>query len=239
MFLIGESLAILTVLSLSAMVSNGGAIKGGGAYYMISRSLGPELGGAIGILFYTAYAVGTSFYTIGLGTELVESFIAPRGVDKPGSEWIDALDYKPVSQPHNPFYWADIIDPAENATGDTWSRQDARMWTTVLASAVLLFFTVVSMLGAKFFAKFNSLLFLVQGMSILVALLSLWFSSETDIQNGGKYHPPSLEMIRNNSHAAYSADVQCGGVMCSFPMVFGIIFPAMSGIMEVCNKTLC
>jgi potassium/chloride transporter 9 len=72
-FAVGETAAILTVLSLSAIVSNG-TMKGGGSYYMISRCLGPEFGGSIGLLFYFAYAVGTSFYVIGFATEIVDTF---------------------------------------------------------------------------------------------------------------------------------------------------------------------
>lgn len=63
-FVIGETLCIITVLSLSAIITNGD-MAGGGSYYMISRSLGPEFGGAIGILFYIAYAFGASFYFVG------------------------------------------------------------------------------------------------------------------------------------------------------------------------------
>lgn len=47
--IISTVVTVLTSLSMSAICTNG-EVKGGGTYYLISRSLGPEFGGAIGLI---------------------------------------------------------------------------------------------------------------------------------------------------------------------------------------------
>ncbi|KAK7068982.1 hypothetical protein SK128_015900 [Halocaridina rubra] len=54
----------VTTLSMSAIGTNG-QIKGGGTYFMISRSLGPEFGGATGIIFSFANAINSSLNIVG------------------------------------------------------------------------------------------------------------------------------------------------------------------------------
>ena len=62
---------VITTISMSA-VSTNGQIKGGGIYYMISRSLGPEFGGAIGIMFTIANSIAVSMYIIGFCDSLID-----------------------------------------------------------------------------------------------------------------------------------------------------------------------
>ena len=63
---------MLTSISMSAIATNG-VVPGGGSYFMISRALGPEFGGAVGILFYLGTSVASSMYIIGAIEILVVS----------------------------------------------------------------------------------------------------------------------------------------------------------------------
>ena len=63
----------LTAVSLAAIATNT-RVKGGGAYYLISRSLGVEFGGAIAFVFYLAQAVSVAMYVIGFSEAFVATF---------------------------------------------------------------------------------------------------------------------------------------------------------------------
>ncbi|KAE9421443.1 hypothetical protein Angca_002249, partial [Angiostrongylus cantonensis] len=71
------SVTFLTAISLSAIATNG-VVSGGGPYYMISRNLGPELGGAVGILFYLGTTIAASMYLTG-AVEIFLLYILPEG----------------------------------------------------------------------------------------------------------------------------------------------------------------
>ena len=58
------SITFLTSLSIAASSTNI-TVKGGGAYFLISRSFGKEIGAAIGLPLYLAQAIGIAFYVTG------------------------------------------------------------------------------------------------------------------------------------------------------------------------------
>lgn len=66
---LANSISIITSLSLAAISTNL-KVKGGGPYYLISRTLGHEFGGSIGIVLYIAQSVSIAFYCLGFGEAL-------------------------------------------------------------------------------------------------------------------------------------------------------------------------
>lgn len=64
--LLANGISVLTSVSLSAIATNL-KVKGGGDYYVISRTLGHEFGGAIGIVVFLAQSVSIAFYCLGFG----------------------------------------------------------------------------------------------------------------------------------------------------------------------------
>lgn len=70
---LGTSITFLTALSIASIATDQ-RVRGGGAYYMISRSLGVESGGAIGIPLYIAQALSVALYTVGFAESVVQVF---------------------------------------------------------------------------------------------------------------------------------------------------------------------
>ncbi|XP_010740004.3 solute carrier family 12 member 7 isoform X2 [Larimichthys crocea] len=70
------SCTMLTAISMSAIATNG-VVPAGGSYYMISRSLGPEFGGAVGLCFYLGTTFAGSMYILGT-IEILLTYIVPK-----------------------------------------------------------------------------------------------------------------------------------------------------------------
>jgi len=76
------------LISMCALATNG-KMKAGGSYFMISRSLGPEVGGAIGVVFFLANVLSTAFNVQGMCALLASNeagsftgfFSTPTGVN--------------------------------------------------------------------------------------------------------------------------------------------------------------
>ncbi|KAJ6666090.1 hypothetical protein lerEdw1_000994 [Lerista edwardsae] len=67
---------MLTAISMSAIATNG-VVPAGGSYFMISRSLGPEFGGAVGLCFYLGTTFAGAMYILG-AIEILLTYIAPQ-----------------------------------------------------------------------------------------------------------------------------------------------------------------
>jgi amino acid transporter len=70
---LSTSITFLTALSISAIATDQ-RVRTGGAYYMISRSLGIEAGGAIGIPLFLAQGLSVALYTVGFAESMAAVF---------------------------------------------------------------------------------------------------------------------------------------------------------------------
>ncbi|MCA1809769.1 MAG: amino acid permease [Lentisphaerae bacterium] len=66
-------ISLITALSIASIATNM-RVKGGGVYYLISRSLGVEFGGVIAVFFYVAQAVAVTMYVMGFSEALFSAF---------------------------------------------------------------------------------------------------------------------------------------------------------------------
>lgn len=64
--------SVLTSISLAVVATNL-RVRGGGEYFLISRTLGIEFGGAVGVVLYLAISVSIAFYAIGFSEAVVDA----------------------------------------------------------------------------------------------------------------------------------------------------------------------
>ncbi|MBQ9727518.1 MAG: amino acid permease [Kiritimatiellae bacterium] len=75
-----NSVTLLTGLSLSALATNR-EVRGGGAYYLVSRAFGAEAGAAVGLPLFLSQAVSVAFYAAGFSEALIGAVPALAGLD--------------------------------------------------------------------------------------------------------------------------------------------------------------
>lgn len=89
MVLVGHLVTIPTAMAISEIATNQ-KVQGGGVYYIISRSFGITIGGAIGISLYLSQAISTAFYIIAFAEAFRPLFplLADYGIVDLNLRWI-------------------------------------------------------------------------------------------------------------------------------------------------------
>jgi len=199
----------ITAISMSA-VSTNGQIKGGGIYYMISRSLGPEFGGAIGIMFTIANSIAVSMYVIGFCDSLMDMLYA----------YIEGF--------------GGIVGTPDDRTNDI------RLIGVITVIAVLL----LAIVGMDWVTRVQIVLLVLLIVSQFDFIIGSFLPddlSETADERGAKGFlgwSHAKELINKNWDADYhplTFKKETEADTPSFFTVFGVFFPAVTGIVAGAN----
>ncbi|XP_072219857.1 solute carrier family 12 member 9-like [Leuresthes tenuis] len=212
MFLVAYFIITMTVLSICAISTNG-ALDAGGAYYMISRALGPEFGGSIGIMFFFANVCGCALYVLGLVEAIVSTFGVPEdvaGIHRvlPSGYWWCLL-YGTIL-----LFLCFIV---------------CLVGAHIYAKAAFVIFIIVMTVLASIFISF----FTVRPTVVLLPNTSPMINTSWSTANYTGFWLPTLE---GNLFSNYTVDYTTGGMM-SFARVFAVMFNGCTGIMAGSNMS--
>ncbi|MES1918047.1 hypothetical protein MHBO_000073 [Bonamia ostreae] len=177
---ISAIVVFVTTLSMSALCTNG-EVRHGGAYYLISRSLGPEIGGSIGILFTIGNSIAVSMHILGFAEPMVNQI-------------------------------GKIVTNSE--------KNDLRVYGTILLFVLLIF----AFIGVGWMIKIQFLIAFVLIAAIICFFVGCFITIDLNylivsVGNGA---------FMENFNSAYTEGT-------SFVTIFGVFFPAMTGIMAGAN----
>uniref|UniRef100_A0A8C5PQ80 Solute carrier family 12 member 9 n=1 Tax=Leptobrachium leishanense TaxID=445787 RepID=A0A8C5PQ80_9ANUR len=200
----------MTVLSVCAISTNG-ALEAGGAYYMISRALGPEFGGSIGIMFFFANVFGSALYILGLVEAIVDMFGIP-----PDESVRNGIHVLPQS------YWYEFL----YGTALLFICFIVCMvGASIYAKATFLIFIVVMVVLITVFISF----FAVKETTILI-------NKGNNSHINATFTGFKLSTLKDNLYPQYTTDYTTGKMM-TFTTVFAVMFNGCTGIMAGSNMS--
>ncbi|XP_077378140.1 solute carrier family 12 member 9-like isoform X3 [Festucalex cinctus] len=218
MFLVAYVIITMTVFSVCAISTNG-ALDAGGAYYMISRALGPEFGGSIGIMFFFANVCGSALYILGLVEAIMSAFGVPEA-----SEAVRVIGAAHRVLPSG--YW----------------------WSLLYSTVLLLICFIVCLVGAHIYAKATFVIFLIVTTVLASIFCSFFFVEprmitlpDSSFMNGStqttaNYTGLRLHTLEGNLWASFTVDYTTGAMM-NFATVFAVMFNGCTGIMAGSNMS--
>uniref|UniRef100_A0A8B9FAW2 Solute carrier family 12 member 9 n=1 Tax=Amazona collaria TaxID=241587 RepID=A0A8B9FAW2_9PSIT len=214
MFAVAYFIIGMTVLSVCAIATNG-ALDAGGAYYMISRALGPEFGGSIGIMFFLANVCGSALYVLGLVEALVDSFGIPLAqLTQPSG-----IHVLPQS------YWYELL---YGTVLLALCLLVCLVGASIYAKATFLIFLIVAGVLGTILVSF----FAVRPLGVPIHVPHLNGSSTEN----GNFTGFSLATLQDNLGGGYGVDYTTGQRM-SFSSVFAVMFNGCTGIMAGSNMS--
>ncbi|CAH2099296.1 unnamed protein product [Euphydryas editha] len=201
-----------TVMSICAISTNG-AVEGGGVYFMISRTLGPEFGGAIGTLFFFANVVSSALCISACTEALVENF-GPHGYLISGSPGLP-----------DGYWYRFLYRSALNAAGVSVSLAGASLFAR---TSLAIWVTTVVCLFSAFLSFFITSPGLIEKPDTNHLVNATNFT----------YTGLSSETLRSNLYPEYARDYSTtDGDMVDFASVFGVLFTGVTGVMAGANMS--
>ncbi|XP_040911344.1 solute carrier family 12 member 9-like isoform X4 [Toxotes jaculatrix] len=215
MFLVAYFIITMTVLSVCAISTNG-ALDAGGAYYMISRALGPEFGGSIGIMFFFANVCGSALYVLGL----VEAIMSAFGIPEAAAHVVGLHHVLPSG-----YWWSVLYGTVLLFICFIVCLVGAHIY----AKATFIIFIIVTTVLASSFISF----FIVGPTVVILPDTSLLNSTSLRSAN---YTGFQLHTLEGNLLPSYAVDYTTGSMM-SFATVFAVMFNGCTGIMAGSNMS--
>ncbi|XP_048836892.1 solute carrier family 12 member 9 [Brienomyrus brachyistius] len=202
----------MTVLSVCAISTNG-ALDAGGAYYMISRALGPEFGGSLGIMFFFANVCGSALYVLGL----VEAVLSTFGVQEDVSGLSSTQHVLPVG-----YWWSLLYGTVILLVCLLVCLVGAHIY----ARATFLIFLIVMLVLATVFISF---------FAVRPHVVQLPVSNYSRVHSAN-FTGFKLDTLLGNLNADYTVDYTTGTMM-TFATVFAVMFNGCTGIMAGSNMS--